>query len=268
MQVKICPKCGTENKDQNACCANCYASLDGVASTLSSKPDEPVVVKKKAEEPVQPSAYEAPPPPSQHRPTPYSNFERERLTPLPRRSPVGSIIKFLVIAALLGGGGYAGWQYFAKPESPKECVRQFLNAFQQGDYNAIRPRLTSASIQLIKTQYGSEDAAASKLKEAASQVGSANPMANLTVYDGVSEGPDKSWVEVEPGTGRSPLGLKPGLVLLREEGRWKIDFPATEAQMITNIANVLKQKLGPGFDAQKFASKMKAMKGLPGLPGM
>lgn len=41
MQVKVCPKCGTENWPTNPACSKCSTPLSGIAVTYGNKPDGP-----------------------------------------------------------------------------------------------------------------------------------------------------------------------------------------------------------------------------------
>lgn len=65
VRVKVCPKCGSENKPDKASCSGCYASLEGVVQTegahrAASAPDQPVQSRPPAAQPLGQSASSSP----------------------------------------------------------------------------------------------------------------------------------------------------------------------------------------------------------------
>ena len=270
MQVKVCPKCNAENRSDRASCSNCYASLDEVSITASTK-EEPVACQvqptqaaasnetqaepqgqtlgeRTLNSPVeQPKTADSPygPPPAPPRPGAVSGPAfRESRQPMKQGPNVGAIILIII---LLAGGAFAGWWFFLRALPPDQVVQSFFQAAGDGDYEKFKSYLTAASIEKIKTQSGGEKKAAESLKFAFSK-GQAFDINKMIFGKPTFEGEEKAFVAIDlkekpqmpPGVPPQLANLKTELVLLRESGKWKIDLQATETHMMEKVKELFK----------------------------
>jgi hypothetical protein len=168
MHVKVCPKCGAENKETSAACSNCYAPLEGVSPTQSTKASQPVQSKPAPRQTPRPTPSPAPtqqmPGPGQTQmgpvgPPPMTQRlpDGAYMRPPKRSSPVWIIVVLLVV--VLGSVGTLA--YFAatrsglfKPEpmpteAPDQVVVAFLAAKKTHAITKVKPFLTQASLDLL-----------------------------------------------------------------------------------------------------------------------
>ena len=168
MLVKVCPKCGAENRETSAACSNCYAPLDGVSSTESTKASRPVQSKPAARQAAQPTPSPAPtqqmPAPGQTQmgaigppPMPQRVPDGSYVRPVKRSSPVWIIV--IVLIVVLGGAGTLAYLGVTKSglfkpeplptEPPDQVVVAFLAAKKTHAITKVEPFLTQASRELL-----------------------------------------------------------------------------------------------------------------------
>lgn len=219
MEVRICPKCGAENKDTNVTCSSCYASLEGGALAESRKKDEPTAAPQ--------------PRPSVERVTPVFN---NAPAPIQKKSaPTGIVIALIIIL----GGALAGWWFFLRPAGPEQVVRRFAEASNSGDYQKIKPFLSKSTVSMIESMPGAEQGLTRGLQMSHKMKGdkaSAGVKILNTTYEGGDNG--TAIVEAEPldKTG-IPAGMDPKqeIVLVREGKEWKVDLMATMQRMMQKM---------------------------------
>ena len=249
MKVKVCPKCGAENKPDKASCSGCYSSLEDVAET-EAKP-RPAAAPSQPQEPRPPAAasplsgpatvegqtpagYFAPPPGA---PSPYGpTFPERRPAPISRGPNWGAIV---VVIVLLAGAGYGGWWGYNKYfKGPDKVVGQFLDAMKAGDYDKFKSCLNQHSINLLQNQIqkmpGGEALIREELKkEANQQMG--GKITGVT-YD--EKNADLAYVALEPTNKAQlpPSMTSFDIVCSKEDGQWKVDLEATSLRMISKAA--------------------------------
>ena len=259
MQVKVCPECGVENKVDNAMCSACYASLDGVAATLSKKTDEQPAAPAQPQPGPAPAAPSpgagpsgpvagpsgtVPPGGSASSGPPFS----ERPRPVKQGSGSG-ITAFLLIIIVLGGA-FAAWWFLMKPKSPDQVVQAFVGAALEGDYKKAKPYMTKATIAELEKMYGSEEKIAADLKNNVAMTKDAK-LEEFTFEEPVYEGESTAIVAIGlPSDPSNPMqamaaSFKPEMVLLKEDGKWKFDMKATGEHMQKQIEEMF-QGVGPG----------------------
>jgi len=245
MKVKVCPKCGSENKETNESCSSCYASLAGVESTESAK--APMVLPPAPAKAAEPPKAETPAPPPQAPPSPYgpppgpiarpggyTPGYRERAAPVKQGSSVGLIVFILI---LLAGGAGAGWWFLLKPQSPGEVVQGFAAAAQSNDPEKIKSYLSQSTMNMPGFAEGfarGQELAAKNPKPKDDVDVRVNVLS--TVYEGAEK--DTAIVTFEPeDKSKAPTGMGMGakqeLVLVKEDGKWKIDLPASIQRAVT-----------------------------------
>jgi len=242
MKVKVCPKCGSENKETNESCSSCYASLAEVELTESTK--EPMVVAPAPAKPAEPPKAETPAAPPQAplspygpppgpiaRPAGYTPTYRERAAPVRRGSSAGLIVFILI---LLAGGAAAGWWFFLRPPSPGEVVQRFFKAAKDRDVEKLKSYLSQSTLSVpgFSESFTRSFEFASKNKESAD-----DSAYRLKILDTAYEGAEKNTAVVtcEPeDKSKIPAGADPKqeVVLVKEEGKWKIDLMATAQRAI------------------------------------
>ena len=231
MQVKVCPKCGSENKADKASCSGCYASLESVAPTEAKERPAPVQTQPAAQRPpaAQPLSSSGPagagaPAPNHRPPSTYGpSFNERRSAPVKNGLNWGAIV-FVVL--LLGGAAFAGWWFFLKPASPEAVVQKFIDANKVGDYDALKSCLCQTNIAAIGRLPGGEEATRQKMK----QGGGGGQQIDADIVNSTYENSGAiAVVEVRP---KDQKQLPPGVtttevVLVQEDGKWKIDMGAT-----------------------------------------
>ena len=234
MQVKLCPKCGSENKEDKASCSGCYASLEGIAPTEAKDRPAPVQAPPAAQQPpaAQPLSSSGPgaasdgppapnygPPPSTYGPS----FNERRSAPVKRGPNWGAIVLGVL---LLGGAAFAGWWFFLKPAGPEAAVQRMMDAINEGDWDKMKSCYTQSSVSMLE-MIGDE-----KMREVFAKSKGKDPGAKIikTTYENDGK---TAVVEVESANGQGTmLAMKSQeLVLLQESGRWKIDIRSTGMRM-------------------------------------
>jgi|YNPNPStandDraft_1061719.scaffolds.fasta_scaffold00003_81 hypothetical protein len=247
MQVRVCPKCGAENRQDRASCSNCYATLAEVelpesnvahSAPKTTKASDATVQSEIRPRPITepglqplagvPLTGETPPPqpsgrtysppigPSFARPT------RESAAPRSMRPNWGAIILVII---LIGGGAFAGWWFFLKPKDPAAVVQKMLNAAKAKDIEKAKECLSQSSLNMIKSIPGGE-------KMFLQGPGSSQDAEILgTTYEG-----DKAIVEIKPKEQRQnmpPELSTVDIVLVKEDKEWKVDFGETMGRLMS-----------------------------------
>ena len=234
MKVKVCAKCGAENKESNESCSSCYASLAGVEFTESTK--EPMVLPPAAQRPAEPRKAETPAPTAQTPPAggpggapSYTPIYRERPAPVKQGSSVALIV---VILILLAGGAAAGWWFFLRTPSPGEVVQRFVAASEGNDPEKIKSYLSQSTLNMPGFAEGFARGKELAAKHSKSTQPTKGQEVRVKILGTVYEGADKNTaiVTCEPeDKSKIPAGMnaKQEIVLVKEEGKWKIDLMAT-----------------------------------------
>ena len=154
---------------------------------------------------------------------------------------MGVIILLLLI---IGGGAFAGWWFFIKAPTPEQVVQRLVNAAKAEDLEGVKSCFTKASLELVKNLPGGEDAFA---KSVTGNAGLGNDVSVGKIGPAVYEGEDRALVEIEPEQKSTlPAGpdidIKSEMVLLREDGRWKIDLEQTVQHMMRRSMDALKNR--------------------------
>lgn len=268
MQVKICPKCKAENKAENTACSKCYAPLDEVPLSevadpvappprVSTPPDQPTAPPTQVAPPtempkVPPVGAPTPPaaPPSMAGPSPYGPPPSAVYTPPVREftrptkpGPNWSGIVLLIL--ILGGGGFAGWWFFLRPPSPAEVVQRFHAAAKAGDIEKLKDCLSAGSRPLLDTP-GAAESVKKELVIAETEDG--KPKIGETTFEGEST----AFVKIEPPPSEQiPAGVTVGFVLIKEDGRWKIDLQQTMKRL---MEQAMREMMKKGFKMPQGAS--------------
>ncbi len=250
MEVKLCEKCGAENKIDNEVCSSCYASLVGAKVVQSTK--EPVVVSQvqpRAPRPSQPQApaattpqnqvYGPPPGASAVGPPPQGMFT-ERRPPVKQRSG-GGALAFIIILILVAGGAAAGWWFYLRPPSPEQVMRTFITASVDMDAEKAKSCLTKDSLNVPG------------VAESFTQIGNAGDKPDpksvqFEIKETTYEGAEKSTAVVNVNfklpekVSTKVDSLDIPFVLLQEEGRWKIDARQSQQRMIQSLMQQMRQR--------------------------
>jgi hypothetical protein len=268
VQVKICPKCKAENKLSNASCSKCYASLEGA---LSSEVPDPVVPEAQQDtQSAQPQIGSAPPaptigaapgmptvggPPPAEGPPPatganpygpppsavYTPPMRENSRPIRQGPDVGAIVLLIV---LLAGAGFGAWWFFLKPKGPEQVVSAFMEATKSGDLEKMKTCLASSSRKLFEMP-GVAEGFKRGFEYAKSHGG--NPDDKQYKYGPTTfEGDSKAVVQVsESKSDGSAAGETQDMVLVKEEGKWGIDFQETMTRALAKKGITMPQGASP-----------------------
>ena len=241
MQVKVCAKCGAENKETNDSCSSCYASLADARTAESTK--EPIVLPPEPAERPERRPTETPTPAAQMPPpgppvatSTYSPPFRERPAPVKQGSSAGVII---VILILIAAGAAAGWWFFLRAPSPGEVVQAFFKASKGADVEKVKSYLSSSTLNMPGFADGFQRGFEFASKNRQSQGGKKDD-ADVRIFQTTYEGSDKNTAVVmcEP-TGQSIVSSGTGgtidIVLVKEEGKWKIDMMATAQRMFQKM---------------------------------
>ena len=225
MKIKVCPKCGSENKETNESCSSCYASLGDVELTDSTiEQAEP----SSAETPAPaPSGY-APTPGPTARPPGHTPIYRERPAPVRQGSGAGLVVFILILFA---GGAFGGWWFFLRSPSPGEVVKQFVRAAEDRDADKIKSYLSQSTLNAPGFAEGF-----ARGKELAANIPKPEEVKHervkilSTTYEGAEK--NTAIVTCEPednSKAPSVMGMdsKQEVVLVKEEGKWRVDLVTT-----------------------------------------
>lgn len=192
MQVKICPNCSAENRLDADACAKCSWNIAEVA------PSEGRVA--------------APPRPMQ------AQVSR----PSGGGSSAGLIIVLLIV---LAGAAFAGWWFFLRGGGPGAVVDKFVASVKAGDFEGVKSTLNKSATDMIASVPSNrlEEAKASFMGAMKRNLGDQTIKVVKTSYDG-----DTAIVGVEVTGAQVPSeNGSHDVVLVKENGAWKIDFQAT-----------------------------------------
>jgi hypothetical protein len=243
MQVKVCPKCGAENRPDKASCSGCYTSLEGVAETEAQPRPAPTQPQAQPRPPAQPQAqmppaaqplgasplsgpagpagptgptpadnYAAPPgAPSPYGPTP--TYSERRSAPASRGPNWGAIVGVLIL--LLGGGGFAGWWFFLRAPGPEAVVQKMIDAQKAGDRETFKSCFSASSISLLSMAPGGADA-----------------VMDAMMKQTPNEKPGKIISTTYEDNGATAIVTVASnqtneLVLIKDNGQWKLDLMAS-----------------------------------------
>jgi hypothetical protein len=150
------------------------------------------------------------------------------------------LIVFLVI--LIAAGAAAGWWFFLRAPSPGQVVQAFFKASKGSDVEKVKSYLSTSTLNMPGLaegfQRGFEYAAKNRQAQADKE-----DDADIKVLETKYEGTDRNTAVVtcEPTgqpIGWSGTGGKLDIVLVKEEGKWKID-------MMTTAKRMLQKMMGP-----------------------
>jgi len=238
MLIKVCPKCGSENKLGKASCSGCYASLEGVPETEGKErpaaaPPPPAPSPPSTPEPLgksepgaMPSSNFMPPPGA---PSSYGPTFNERRQPVKQGPNWGAII---LVILLLAGAAFGGWWFFLRTPSPESVVRKFMDANTAGDYDAFRSCLRQDEVAAM----GGEQALRGMMKKAAERA--AGKDTSYEVVKTTYENSDAlAVVEIKPKDTSSmpPEMTTMEMLLVQEDGKWKVDLKATGMRMMKKL---------------------------------
>ena len=157
----------------------------------------------------------------------------------------GNVLAIIVLAA----AAFAGWWFLLKPKTPEQVVNAFIAAARAGDVEKVKTCVSSASRAELD-----ESGAAEGLKRSFQK----NPNTKesdeekVKIGETTFEGGSKALVEVmptEPAAASAVGGMKVQMVLIKEEGQWRIDSKQTQDLMIKRVMEEIKKKginLPPG----------------------
>ena len=211
MQVKICPNCSAENKPESEKCAKCDWSLAEVQASEGRAAQAP------SPGPAMPSS-----------------------APVRQGSSAGMIIIILIIIA---GAAFAGWWFLMRGGGgPEATIDRFVAAVKAGNFEGMKSTLSKSSTSMFAMIPGGEKAAMEGMKRDSS-------VANIKVIKTTYEG-ENAIVEVEE-VGKKPSGMAgmggpTELVLIKEDGQWKIDLMATGARAMQKMQEKMKNMPMPG----------------------
>lgn len=258
-QVKMCPKCGTENKSQNAACATCFTSLTAVPTTLSNKPEATFTPPNSAQAapvPSKPEVTREVPPASPMGGFPGGSIIAPHGTnrPVSRGIGAGAVIGWIVAILLIGGMAFGGWWFFMKPAPPDQVVRQMFEASKAKNADKVMALLCKDDI----AQMGGPEAARKAMENSSSLV-PANSTEEIKLGTVTYEGEDTALVEIVPSakdaeTMKAQMGAdyKFCIVAKREDGKWKVGLQETGKRVMADLFKAAAKK-GGGF-------------GMPGMP--
>lgn len=242
MEPLTCPECGATNDSGEPRCSNCKlefpktpeVGLLGGPASIPANPTPP--------QPQQPEYVPPPPPIDSYAPPsqpsrgaggfgalnpsppptmPLQSARYER----PARAEDGVNWRIVaLVVVILSCCTLAAWWFFLRPPGPADTINRLISAVEGGDENAAKSCFTSTSLALLGIPSGNTGMAG----------GFVGGRARLTIrvvgttYEG-SEG-ETAVVQCEPtGSTNLPPGIQIRfeLVLLQEEGDWKIDVGKT-----------------------------------------
>jgi len=243
MKVKVCPKCGSENKETNESCSSCYASIVDVELVESTK--EPIVLPPAPPpKPAQPRAAQAAPRSAQEPPGPppgpaghagYTPAYSERRAPTRRRSSAGLVVLVLILAA---GGAVAAWWFFLRQPSPGEVLQRFFSACEARDTEKAKSFLSKSSLSIpgMAEGFSKGFSAARKTAQAHGKQEEAAIRVLATAYAGAeSKTAIVTWEPRDKSDVPAGMDARFDWVLVKEEGGWKIDLLESSRRMMQKL---------------------------------
>jgi hypothetical protein len=182
----------------------------------------------------------------------------------PARSSKGKwtalVLILVVVAAAVGG-----WYFFLRA-TPEKAVRGFLEASDRRDINAMKSHLSAQSVRLIN-QFGGKMSPDKMFPRRTGKtpdyvVGKATIQGERATVPVTAAMPK----EAAPYLGGKSQMEVP-FVVIREEGKWKVDLIETSAAMM----GAAMKEMMKGMMSQPGKGGMPGMGGLPGkgpMPGL
>lgn len=204
-----CPRCGSENAEGRAVCWKCYAFLTGPSREALEK------------EAARPES--APPPRARERPA------RAGPSPLPR------IVAAVVLLAIAGGGLW--WYFLYLPNHPENVALGYVGAREEAAREGkVYPRAAlpflckkdRAVLEIIIKKFGESGPAAAGA--AVKELAAAGKVTIKHKVESVSREGGRAVVKVRTSSGKKGETLRTWTdpyVLVKEDGKWKIDQDAT-----------------------------------------
>jgi len=243
MEPRVCPECGAKNDPGEPQCLNCNlvfprkpeVGLVGGPASIQADPTPP-----------EPQPEYVPPPP----PPPTESYAQSRppgrgaggFGALNASQPVAGLpqsaryqrlansddgVNWRVVALVvmvLSCSTFAAWWFFLRPPCPADTISRLIGAVEAGDYAAAKSCFTNSSLALLGVPSGNTGMAGGFVRTSARL----NIRVVGTSYEGTQS--EIAIVECEPTDGANmPPGItiRFQLVVLQEEGDWKIDVGKT-----------------------------------------
>lgn len=224
MQVKVCPKCGAENRAANVSCSSCYTSLESVRPTLSKSTDRPA------------RPQQAPGPGAPSHAPPYRSQ--------PQVAQGGSYSWVLILVLLaLAGGVVAVVMKSNKPlpepaVTPDQVVLAFLQAKGTGDFQKVAPHLCAASLDKLNSAFSGKQAESAGIERAdihdmflwsvhpdKQQLAGSDIKVENVQDDNIDRDFRAVHATITPRSGQPLLfETECDFVVVREENEWKVDL--------------------------------------------
>ncbi|MEN6372680.1 MAG: hypothetical protein ABFD64_11790 [Armatimonadota bacterium] len=152
-----------------------------------------------------------------------------------KSSGPGAIIAVVLILAIIGGA-FAYWKFVVQANAPINVVRKFMVAAKKSDVNEMNKYICASNKSLpgFEQNFASGYSRGMDLSggnkesiEGKQYVLVQGPIEGTTATVYIKPGPDSN-------SGPVPAGFEKGLplVLVKEEGKWKLDFIQTIQKMI------------------------------------
>lgn len=225
MQIKVCPKCGSENRADRNACSSCYAPLESVQLTEGKEQPQVMRVATPNSAPVR---------------TPAVAPGAARSA---TKSKLASGVALAVLAlVILAGAAYAGWWLFLRPRTPEEVARKYQAANRVGDFDAIRECLSRERAIC----YTAKDEAELRIMRMNCKRAAASGCRELGDFEVLNKCHYENGFAVVEITPTDPQHSAPcmqgfakaDLVLVNEDGKWKVDIKRTEVRMYNKKAGL------------------------------
>jgi len=165
-----------------------------------------------------PSPAAAPPPTGG--PSPYGSPPSVYSPPVRESKPVRqgpNVVAIVLIILLIGGAGFGGWWFLTRAQSPAEVVGGFVEAVKAGDGTKAKSFLTAGNVRDLERP-GPAAVFAKNLERGKDQ--------HYEIGDTTNEGDSTAVVKLDV-TMADNRNSHEDLVLVKEEGKWKIDLQQT-----------------------------------------
>lgn len=253
MDVRVCPRCGTENKKSYISCSNCRTSLanvpvsqgEGDATSLDTTQrtaPAPAAAPPAVQAPSRPPA----PPGVGSQQSPGYRSEPVKLGP----GPLPIVIVCVVIAGLIAAAALMGNRKNHPPKplvAADQVVISFLQAKKTRKFDKVKPYIDQESIDLVETSFSgrqAESAGITRKEVEEMLVFGVGPkfdelenatMTAQVVEDKEFDGETRALVRatVSPKfSGGLQIDLESEYVLVNEAGKWKVSLPESNRRMM------------------------------------
>lgn len=145
----------------------------------------------------------------------------------------------VVLLVIVGGGAGAGWYFFLR-STPEKTMEQFMAASMAGDEEAVKACLSSDSQPMASGAARGMGAFGRGPRGRGAGGDEEKPQVDYEIGQAKTEGKRAT----VPLTMQAPEGVSQGTgmteftvnyVLLREDGKWKIDFGETMEEMMRGL---------------------------------